>query len=192
MSFILPPLPFKMDALMPVISPRTLEFHYLKHHQAYVTNLNKLTDGTEWGNKSLEELIRLTEGGIFNNAAQVWNHSFYWESLQKPGKAGPSGKILAALNKNFGSAEEFKAQFTQASITLFGSGWAWLVQLQDGSLKIMQGPNAWNPIRENYIPLLTFDVWEHAYYLDYQNRRTDYITAIWDLVNWEKAGSRLL
>jgi Fe-Mn family superoxide dismutase len=191
MSFQLPPLPFSMDALEPMISARTLEFHYQKHHQAYVNNLNKLSEGSEWAAKSLEELIRESEGGIFNNAAQVWNHSFYWESLHSPAKAEPKGKLLTAIEKNFGSVESFKEQFTQASITLFGSGWAWLVKHPDGSLKIKQGSNAWNPMRENMTPILTCDVWEHAYYLDYQNRRPDYVKAFWELVNWEKVGNRL-
>ena len=192
MSFQLPSLPYSMDALEPVISARTLEFHYLKHHQTYVNNLNKLTEGSDWSMKSLEELIRLTEGSIFNNAAQVWNHTFYWESLQSPKKSDPDGKLLSEILKNFGSLESFKEQFTQVSITIFGSGWAWFVKDPDGSLKIMQGPNAWNPIRENRKPLLTCDVWEHAYYLDYQNRRPDYVKAFWDLVNWKKVEERLI
>ncbi len=190
MSFQLSPLPFLMDALEPMISARTLEFHYLKHHQTYVNNLNKLTEGSDWAKKNLEELIRLTDGSIFNNAAQVWNHSFYWDSLHSPKKSDPKGKLLQEIQKNFGSFESFKEQFSQVSITIFGSGWAWLVKGKEGSLKIMQGPNAWNPIRENLKPLLTCDVWEHAYYLDYQNRRPDYIKAFWELVNWEKVGER--
>jgi Fe-Mn family superoxide dismutase len=190
MNIQLSPLPFSMDALEPVISARTLEFHYLKHHQAYVNNLNKLTGGSEWAEKSIENIIQLADGGIFNNAAQVWNHTFYWESLHSPKKYDPKGKLLNEIGKNFGSLESFKEQFTQASITLFGSGWAWLVIAPDGSLKIKQGPNAWNPLRENMIPLLTCDVWEHAYYLDYQNRRPDYVKAFWDIVNWEKIEAR--
>ncbi len=191
MSFQLPPLPFLMNALEPNISARTLEFHFLKHHQTYVNNLNKLTEGSDWAKKDLEELIRLTDGSIFDNAAQVWNHSFYWDSLHSPNKTEPNGKILHEIQVNFGSLESFKEQFTQVSITIFGSGWAWLVKDAQGSLKIMQGPNAWNPIRENLKPILTCDVWEHAYYLDYQNRRPDYVKAFWDLVNWEKLEERL-
>ena len=182
MSFQLPPLPFAMNALEPLISSRTLEFHYQKHHQAYVNNLNKLTEGTEWAAKNLEDIILHTEGGIFNNASQVWNHTFYWESLHSTQKSEPKGKILGEIVKNFGSLETFKEQFTQASVTLFGSGWAWLVK---------QGSNAWNPLCENMIPLLICDVWEHAYYLDYQNRRPDYVNAFWDLVNWDKVEERL-
>ncbi len=191
MSFELPSLPFSMNALEPVISSKTLEFHYLKHHQAYVNNLNKLAEGSDWAKKSLEEIVCKSEGGIFNNAAQIWNHTFYWESLHAPSKAEPTGKLLAAIVKNFGSLETFKEQFTQASVTLFGSGWAWLVKDADGSLKIKQGPNAWNPLRENLVPLLTCDVWEHAYYIDYQNRRPDYVKSFWDIVNWGKVESRL-
>ncbi len=191
MIFQLPPLPFTMNALEPMISERTLEFHYLKHHQTYVNNLNKLTEGSEMAQKTLEELILGSEGGIFNNAAQVWNHTFYWESLRSPIKSEPKGRLLQLIVKNFGSFESFKDQFSQASLTLFGSGWAWLVLHSDGSLKIKQGSNAWNPLLENLIPLLTCDVWEHAYYLDYQNRRLDYITEFWNIVNWERVEERL-
>ena len=190
MTFNLLPLPYSMDALEPVITSKTIEYHYLKHHQAYVTNLNKLTEGSEWSKKSLEDLIRLTDGSIFNNAAQVWNHTFYWESLHSPRFSEPKGKLLTEIQKEFGSFESFKEQFTQASTTLFGSGWTWLVKSSNGSLRIMQGPNAWNPIREKLIPLLTCDVWEHAYYLDYQNRRPDYVKAFWELVNWNKVEER--
>jgi Fe-Mn family superoxide dismutase len=191
MSFQLSPLPFKMDALEPVISSKTLEFHYLKHHQTYVTNLNKLTEGTEWADKSLEDIILRAEGGIFNNAAQVWNHSFYWESMHSPAKSDPAGELLSAIVKNFGSYDAFKEQFTLASLTLFGSGWAWLVKLHDGSLKILQGSNAWNPIRENMKPILTCDVWEHAYYIDYQNRRPDYVKSFFEVVNWVVVEKRM-
>ncbi len=191
MSFQLPPLPFTMNALEPMISERTLEFHYLKHHQTYVNNLNKFTEGSEMAQKTLEELILGSEGGIFNNAAQVWNHTFYWESLRSPVKSEPKGRLLELFEKHFGSFESFKDQFSQASLTLFGSGWAWLVLSPDGSLKIKQGSNAWNPLLENLTPLLTCDVWEHAYYLDYQNRRLDYITAFWNIVNWEIVEERL-
>ena len=191
MSYQLKPLPFQMSALEPVISARTLEFHYLKHHQAYVNNLNKLAEGSQWADKSLEDLIRLADGGIFNNAAQVWNHSFYWDSYHSPVTSAPGGNLLSQILKNFGSFELFKEQFSQASITLFGSGWAWLVKNPDGSLKIIQGSNAWNPLRDNLSPILTCDVWEHAYYLDYQNRRPDYVKAYWDLINWEIIERRL-
>ena len=191
MSFQLPPLPFPIDALEPVISANTLEFHYHKHHQAYVNNLNKFAEGTDLSGKSLEEIIRTSDGGIFNNAAQVWNHTFYWESMHAPSKIQPGGKILELIEKNYGTLEGFKEQFTQASVSLFGSGWTWLLKNTDGSLTIRQGSNAWNPLKENLVPLLTCDVWEHAYYLDYQNRRPDYVKAYWDLVNWDKIEQRL-
>lgn len=192
MDFTLPDLPFAMDALEPVISRRTLEFHYGKHHKAYVNNLNKLTEGSEWAKKSLEELIRLTDGGIYNNAAQVWNHTFYWEGLNPKDKGVPEGKLLEAINKSFGSLESFRELFIQSSVTLFGSGWTWLVKSRNNGLKILQGPNAWNPIREDYVPLLTCDVWEHAYYLDFQNRRPDYVDGFWKLVNWNKVTERYI
>jgi superoxide dismutase, Fe-Mn family len=191
MSFTLPQLPYAMNALEPLISAKTLEFHYGKHHQAYVNNLNKLTEGTDLATKSLEDLIKTAEGGIFNNAAQVWNHTFYWESLHSPKASAPAGHLLTEIARNFGSFDAFKDQFSQSCASLFGSGWAWLVKIPDGSLKIVQGPNAWNPIRENMKPILTCDVWEHAYYLDYQNRRPDYVKAWWDLVNWESVAIRL-
>ncbi len=191
MNFTLPQLPFSVDALEPVISRRTIDFHYGKHHQAYVNNLNKLTEGSEWSKRSLEDLIRLTEGGIYNNAAQVWNHTFYWESLI-PSELSTAGTgLLEAINKSFGSMDLFKEQFVQASVTLFGSGWVWLVKGRNNGLKIMQGSNAWNPLREDYIPLLTCDVWEHAYYLDFQNRRPDYVEGFWKIINWEKVEERL-
>lgn len=190
MDFSLPDLPFAMDALEPVVSKRTLEFHYGKHHKAYVSNLNKLTEGSEWAKKSLEDLIRLTDGGIYNNAAQVWNHTFYWEGLIPSDKGAPEGKLLEAITKSFGSLDSFREQFVQASVTLFGSGWTWLVKNRNNGLKILQGPNAWNPLREDYVPLLTCDVWEHAYYLDFQNRRPDYVDGFWKLVNWNKVAGR--
>jgi Fe-Mn family superoxide dismutase len=190
MSFQLPTLPFAMNALEPVISSKTLEFHYLKHHQAYVNNLNKLTEGSDWASKSLEEIIQKSEGGIFNNAAQIWNHTFYWESLGSPKKVLSKGKLLSEIEKAFGSFDAFTEQFSQASVTLFGSGWAWLVKDADGSLKIKQGPNAWCPVRENMTALLTCDVWEHAYYIDYQNRRPDYVKSFWEIVNWDKVEER--
>ncbi len=192
MSFTLPELPFAMDALEPVISRNTIEFHYGRHHQAYVSNLNKLTEGSEWSRKSLVDLIRLTDGGIFNNAAQVWNHTFYWESLIPPKITIPGDVLDNAIKKSFGSMESFREQFMQASVTLFGSGWTWLVKGKNNGLRILQGSNAWNPMREAYIPLLTCDVWEHAYYLDFQNRRPDYIEGFWKLINWEKVEERLL
>jgi superoxide dismutase, Fe-Mn family len=191
MAFELPKLPYAIDALEPYISKRTIEFHYGKHHQAYVNNLNNLVPGTEFENASLEEIIKKASGGIFNNGAQIWNHTFYWNCL-KPNSGGiPTGKILEAINKSFGSFDEFKQKFSTAAATLFGSGWAWLVKKQDGSLDIIQESNAGNPLRNGLIPLLTCDVWEHAYYIDQQNKRPDYISAFWNLVDWDAVSVRL-
>lgn len=190
MTFELPSLPYAQDALEPVISAHTLSFHYGKHHQAYVNNLNNLIKGTKFENGyDLAQIIMESEAGIFNNAAQVWNHTFYWESLGK-GSQGPQGELLAAIEKSFGSFEKFKELFTDASVKLFGSGWAWLVKDSEGKLSIRQTSNAANPMTDGYTPLLTCDVWEHAYYLDYQNRRPDYVNSFWTIVNWEKVSSR--
>lgn len=190
MTFELPSLPYAQDALEPVISAHTLSFHYGKHHQAYVNNLNNLIKGTKFENGyDLAQIIMESEAGIFNNAAQVWNHTFYWESLGK-GSLGPQGELLAAIEKSFGSFEKFKELFTDASVKLFGSGWAWLVKDSEGKLSIRQTSNAANPMTDGYTPLLTCDVWEHAYYLDYQNRRPDYVNSFWTIVNWEKVSSR--
>lgn len=190
MNFKLPKLPYALDYLEPLISRRTLEFHYQKHHQSYVNNLNKLTEGNQWDHVSFEELIKGSEGGIYNNAAQVWNHAFYWECMSKDQEKIKDPDFIMAVEESFESIESFKNQFFQAAITLFGSGWAWLVKNEEGRLVIMQGPNAWNPIREEKTPLLTCDVWEHAYYLDYQNRRPDYLESFWGLVNWKKVEDR--
>ncbi len=192
MSFTLPELPYAMDALEPIISKHTLEFHYGKHHQAYVNNLNNLVPGTEFENLSLEEIIKKASGGIFNNAAQVWNHTFYWESFAPNAGGEPKGQIAEAINKTFGSFAQFKEKFTAASVTLFGSGWAWLVQKEDGSIEIVQESNAGNPMKNGLKPLLTCDVWEHAYYLDYQNKRPDYVGAFWQLINWDKVEKRFI
>ncbi|MDF1683806.1 MAG: Fe-Mn family superoxide dismutase [Legionellaceae bacterium] len=191
MTFTLPALPYAMDALAPHISKETLEYHYGKHHQTYVTNLNKLVEGTESAVLSLEELVKTSSGGVFNNAAQVWNHSFYWECLSPNGGGEPTGNLLDAIVKAFGSFDAFKTQFTQAAITTFGSGWAWLVQDAEGQLKIISTSNAANPMTSNLKPLLTCDVWEHAYYIDYRNRRPDYLNAFWALVNWNFVASNL-
>ncbi len=195
MPFELPPLPFAADALEPHISARTFEFHHGKHHQAYVTNLNNLVKDTPMASSSLEDIIRATakdesKAGIFNNAAQVWNHTFFWNSLSP--KGGQPPKALAErLEKDFGSLDKFKEQFKQAGVTQFGSGWAWLV-LDQGVLKVSKTLNAMNPLVTGQTPLLTCDVWEHAYYLDYQNRRPDFIQAFLDnLVNWAFVESNL-
>jgi Fe-Mn family superoxide dismutase len=180
-----------MDALEPYISSRTIEFHYGKHHNAYVNNLNKLLPGSGFEDSSLEDIIRKAEGGIFNNGAQVWNHTFYWNCLKPGGGGEPAGKILEAIKTSFESFEAFKEKFSAAAATLFGSGWAWLVQNAYGDLEIVKESNAGNPLRNGLTPLLTCDVWEHAYYLDKQNRRPDYIADFWNLVDWEAVGSRL-
>jgi superoxide dismutase, Fe-Mn family len=187
----LPKLPYAMTALEPYISQRTLEFHYGKHHQAYVTNLNKLVAGTEFENLSLEDIIKKGSGGIFNNGAQVWNHTFYWNCMKPNGGNEPTGKLADAINKNFGSFNDFKDKFSAAAATLFGSGWAWLVKKPDGSLEITQESNAGNPLRSNMGPLLTCDVWEHAYYLDKQNLRPSYIADFFNLIDWEAVAGRL-
>lgn len=192
MAFTLPALPYEINALEPHISQKTLEFHYGKHHQTYVTNLNNLVVGTEFEQETnLETIIKKSSGGIFNNAAQVFNHTFYWESLAPNAGGIPTGAVLDAIVKNFGSFDEFKAKFTQASITLFGSGWAWLVKTPEGKLEITQESNAGNPMTKGLKPILTCDVWEHAYYLDVQNRRPDYLAAFWNLVNWKAVEKRL-
>jgi Fe-Mn family superoxide dismutase len=190
MPFKLPPLPFDMTALEPYISEKTLEFHYGKHHQAYVNKLNELVPGTEFENATLEDIIRDATGGIFNNGAQIWNHTFYWNCLSPAGGGEPSGALMEAIVRDFGSFDDFKAKFTNASATLFGSGWAWLVKNDSGKLSIMQESNAGNPLRNNFTPLLTCDVWEHAYYIDKQNRRPDYIADFWKLVDWKKVEGR--
>jgi Fe-Mn family superoxide dismutase len=185
MAHTLPELPYAKNALAPHISQETIEFHYGKHHQAYVNNLNKLIPGTEFENASLEAIIKKASGGVFNNAAQVFNHTFYWHCLSPKGGGKPSGSLAKAIDTEFGSFDGFKEKFTQAATTLFGSGWAWLVKTADGKLVIEPAGNAGNPIREGKKPLLTCDVWEHAYYIDYRNARPKYVEAFWNLVNWE-------
>ena len=190
MKFELPPLPWAADALEPIISAKTIEFHYGKHHQGYVNNLNNLLPGSPFENAPLEQIVVEAEGGIFNNAAQVWNHTFYWNCLTPQGGGQPTGDLMDAIVRDFGSFEEFQKQFTQAAATLFGSGWAWLSADEDGKLIISQEPNAGNPMRKGLEPLLTCDVWEHAYYLDKQNRRPDYIADFWKLVDWDAVSDR--
>ena len=185
MEHTLPELPYAMNALEPHISQETLEYHYGKHHQTYVTNLNHLIKGTEFESKSLEEIIMASSGGMFNNAAQIWNHSFYWNCLAPNGGGEPTGELLDAINSAFGSFEEFKTQFSQTSITTFGSGWGWLVKNSDGSLALASTSNAATPMTSGQTALLTCDVWEHAYYVDYRNARPKYVEAFWNLVNWD-------
>lgn len=190
MTFELPKLPYAMDALAPHISQETLEYHYGKHHNAYVVNLNKLIDNTQYASLSLEEIIKTSTGGVFNNAAQVWNHTFYWHCLSPQGGGEPQGALAEAIKNEFGSFSVFQEKFTQASIATFGSGWAWLVQDQQGKLSIISTSNAGTPMTEGLRALLTCDVWEHAYYIDYRNARPNYINAFWELVNWEFVSSQ--
>ncbi|PIZ32600.1 MAG: superoxide dismutase [Fe] [Alphaproteobacteria bacterium CG_4_10_14_0_8_um_filter_37_21] len=196
MQHTLPKLPYALDALTPHISKETLELHYGKHHQTYVTNLNKLLVDSEFATASLEEIILKTSGnsdfaGLFNNAAQVWNHTFYWHCLSPNGGGEPTGTLKEMIEKKFGSLETFKAEFKTACLTQFGSGWAWLVQ-EGSSLKIVKTPNAETPMTKGLKPLLTCDVWEHAYYVDYQNRRPDYVdTFLAHLVNWDFVAQQL-
>jgi len=195
-AFQLPPLPYRQEALEPYISSRTMSFHYGKHHQAYVDNLNKLTAGTPWAGQPLEKVIRETAGapdktGIFNNAAQVWNHTFFWQSMKPGGGGKPTGRLMKLIDKSFGSFDEFQKTFVDSGVTQFGSGWVWLVQEGD-QLKVVKTSNADTPVAHGQTALLTCDVWEHAYYLDYQNRRKDFVQAFLDhLANWEFAASQV-
>lgn len=191
MAIELPALPYERDALAPHISAETLDFHYGKHHQAYVTNLNNQIKGTEFDSMSLEDIIRKSSGGMFNNAAQVWNHTFYWNCMKPGGGGEPSGKLADAINAAFGSFAQFKEQFTQTSVTTFGSGWGWLVQRADGSLALASTSNAATPLTGPDRALLTCDVWEHAYYVDYRNARPKYVEAFWNLVNWDYVSSQM-
>ncbi len=188
MTHQLPPLPYAQNALAPHISAETLDFHYGKHHQAYVANLNNLLPGTEFEGLSLEETVKKAPpGAVFNNAAQVWNHTFYWNSLAPTGGGAPTGALAAAIDAAFGSFETFKEEFTKCAVTTFGSGWAWLVRNADGRLAVVSTSNAGCPLTNHQVPLLTCDVWEHAYYLDYRNARPNYVEAFWNLVNWDFA-----
>ena len=185
MKHELPALPYALDALAPTLSQETLEYHYGKHHQTYVTNLNNLIPGTEFEAMSLEDIIMKSSGGVFNNAAQVWNHTFYWNCLSPNGGGAPTGALAAAIDAKFGSFEEFKKLFNQSGATNFGSGWTWLVKNADGSLEIFNTSNAGTPITSGKQALLTLDVWEHAYYIDYRNARPKYLETIWHIVNWD-------
>ena len=191
MEHSLPPLPYALDALAPHISKETLEFHYGKHHQTYVTNLNNLVKGGEFESATLEEIVKKASGGIFNNAAQVWNHSFYWNSLKPQGGGAPTGTLAAAIDKKWGSLDEFKKAFQASALGNFGSGWTWLVKKMDGSVDIANTGNAATPLTGADRPLLTCDVWEHAYYIDYRNARAKYLDAYWNLVNWDFAAKNL-
>lgn len=190
MATELPKLNYQANELVPVISEQTINFHHGKHHQTYVTNLNNLVKGTKFENASLENIIKEAEGPIFNNGAQVWNHTFYFNQFTPKSGGKPSGRLLNAINQDFGSIESFMEAFNKAAITLFGSGWAWLSKNTEGKLVITQESNAGNPLRNGLTPILTCDVWEHAYYLDYQNRRADYVTAFWNIIDWKVIENR--
>ena len=185
MEHLLPTLPYPMDALAPHISKETLEFHYGKHHQTYVTNLNNLIKGTEFESSTLEDIVRRSSGGVFNNAAQVWNHTFYWNGLAPNAGGLPSGALAKAIDAKWGRFDAFKDAFTKSAIGNFGSSWTWLVKKPDGSLDIVNTSNAANPVTTQDKPLLTCDLWEHAYYIDHRNRRPDYLNGFWALVNWD-------
>ncbi len=185
MTYELPPLPYEKEALEPTISRETIEYHYGKHHQTYVTNLNKLVNGSGFEGASLEKIIVQSSGGLFNNAAQIWNHTFYWNGLSPHGGGKPGGALAEAIDRTFGSFDAFKEQFSASAITHFGSGWTWLVKSNGGDLEIVNTSNAANPMTSGKQPLLTVDVWEHAYYIDYRNARPKYLEAIWTIINWE-------
>jgi Fe-Mn family superoxide dismutase len=189
MTFELPALPYAKDALAPHISAETIEYHYGKHHQTYVTNLNNLVPGTEFEGLTLEEIVKKSSGGIFNNAAQVWNHSFYWNCLSPNGGGAPTGGLANAIERTFGSFDKFKEEFAKCAVTTFGSGWAWLVKNANGSLELVSTSNAGCPLTAGQTPVLTCDVWEHAYYIDFRNLRPKYLEAFWSLVNWEFASA---
>lgn len=194
-QFILPELPYELDGLAPHLSKEALSFHYGKHHAAYINNLNKLIAGSDYGNMPIEEIIKRADNGLFNNAAQAYNHTFYWYCM-KPNSGEsepvPGNQIASAINDSFGSLEKFKEEFTKTGLTHFGSGWAWLLKNKDGRLEIKGMHDANTPIKDGDKPLLALDVWEHAYYIDYRNARADYITAFWKIVNWEFAEKQLL
>ncbi len=190
MIYTQPTLPYAEDALEPAISRKTVEFHYGKHEKAYIENLNRLIEGTEFEDMDLEEVIKRSDGALFNNASQAWNHIFYFFTFSPDGGGEPHGRLRDAIDKQFGSFDDFKKAFVDAGVSLFGSGWVWLSKDLDGKLFITQGSNASNPLTDGLTPLLTFDVWEHAYYLDYQNRRADALKALWDIIDWEIVESR--
>ena len=190
MIYSQPELPYALDALEPVISKDTIKFHYGKHEKAYIDNLNNLIKGTKYEDMNLEDIIRLSDGALFNNASQAWNHIFYFFSFSPEGGGSPDGDLADAINHQFGSFEEFKKAFVEAGVKLFGSGWVWLSKDGNARLFITQGKNAENPLTQGLTPLLCFDVWEHAYYLDYQNRRADSLNSLWDIIDWSVIGSR--
>lgn len=190
MKYVQPQLPYSLDALAPAISARTVDFHYNKHEKAYIDNLNRLIKGTEYDDMDLEEVIVSAKGPLYNNAAQAWNHIFYFFSFSPDGPREPSGELRHAIDRDFGSFARFKETFEEAGVGLFGSGWVWLSRDRDGKLIVTQGANASNPMTDGLEPLLAFDIWEHAYYLDYQNRRADALKALWNIVDWDVVEGR--
>lgn len=190
MIYTQPQLPYSREALEPAISATTVDFHYGKHEKAYIENLNKLIENTIYADMDLEEIIRKSDGALFNNASQAWNHIFYFFSFSPNGGGEPHGKLREAIDRDFGSFDEFKKQFVEDGTKIFGSGWVWLSRDDEGKLHITQASNATNPLTDGLTPILTFDVWEHAYYLDYQNRRADALKALWDIIDWEVVESR--
>jgi Fe-Mn family superoxide dismutase len=191
MAFTLPELPFAIDALEPHISRETLEYHYGKHHRAYVDKLNELVKGTQWENKTLEDIVRGADGAIFNNGAQAWNHTLYWSCMRPGGATAPQGQLAEAVKKHFGGLAQLQEAFSKVGLGQFGSGWAWLATGPDGKLEVLSTSNAGNPLQQGKTPLLGCDVWEHAYYLDYRNQRGKYLEAFWKLVNWDVVGKNL-
>jgi superoxide dismutase, Fe-Mn family len=191
MTHTLPKLPYALDALEPHIDAHTVDIHYNKHHQAYVNNLNNLIPNTEFADITLDKIILKAQGPIFNNAAQIWNHTFYWEGMKPSGGGEPKNELAAAIDKSFGNFTNFKDQLSKISVSQFGSGWGWLVRKKDATLAVVQTGNAANPMTAGDVPLLTCDVWEHAYYLKYQNRRADYVTSWWNTINWDVVAFRL-
>ena len=191
MAIELPALPYDRTALEPIISGETIDYHYGKHHKAYVDNLNKMIEGTEFAGMALEDIIRKSQGAMFNNAAQVWNHTFYWNCMKPNGGGEPTGKLAEAIKAAFGDFAKFKEQFSDTAVKTFGSGWAWLVQRPDGSLAVASTPNAATPLTGEDKALLTCDVWEHAYYIDYRNARPKYVESFWNLVNWDFVAANL-
>ncbi len=190
MNHILPPLPYEMNALEPQMSKETLEYHYGKHHRAYIDHLNKLIPGTKHENQELDEIVRSSNGAIFNNAAQVWNHTFFWNSLTPKGSPLVASELKDAIVKQFETFDQFKEKFSDAAVNQFGSGWAWLVKNEKGDLEIVTTSNAETPLTMDKKPLLVCDVWEHAYYIDYRNKRPDFLKAFWDIVNWKAVEAR--
>jgi Fe-Mn family superoxide dismutase len=191
MEHKLPALPYDPGALAPRLSKETLKYHYGKHHATYIANLNNLIAGTEFADRPLEEIVKKATGGLFNNAAQVWNHTFYWNCLSPKGGGEPTGRLAELLNQNFGSFDQFVEKFTNAALTLFGSGWVWLIKNSDGRLVIEQAANAGSPLKDGRQAILTCDVWEHAYYIDYRNMRAAYMAAFWQIVNWQFVADNL-